>query len=156
VTRGALAQELLDQVLESTSRLRLLETTRYALLLLLRVILGAHRGRRREMDAAFADLRRAEGVFQLTGRYGLHLLLRVQDGTADLAENQAITAAPVSRLRWDRQFAPPSPAGAGGSGLLAGRGRRGKGLADECHVGRDGRPGSDDLLVERPHLEKRG
>jgi len=50
------AGEILDQVLEPTSRLRLLETTRYALLL--RVILTAHQGRRREMDAAFSDLRR--------------------------------------------------------------------------------------------------
>jgi DNA-binding CsgD family transcriptional regulator/tetratricopeptide (TPR) repeat protein len=44
-------------------------------------------------------------IFQLTGRYGLNLLLCVLEGTAGQSEYQAITAAPVSRLRWDRQFA---------------------------------------------------
>jgi hypothetical protein len=140
------AETLIDQVLESTTRLRLLETTQYTLLL--RAVLGAHRGRRRDMDAALADLRRWEGdhqqhtprvhglarawcalleenrplayqelelalaaedrgptIFQLTGRYGLHLLLRVLDGTLDQSGYQAITSAPVSQLRWDRQFA---------------------------------------------------
>jgi tetratricopeptide (TPR) repeat protein len=140
------AETLIDQVLESTTRLGLLETTQYTLLL--RAVLGAHRGRRRDMDAALADLRHWEGdhqqhtprvhglarawcalleenrplayrelelalaaedrgptIFQLTGRYGLHLLLRVLDGTVDQSGYQAITSAPVSRLRWDRQFA---------------------------------------------------
>ncbi|MDN3356447.1 LuxR family transcriptional regulator [Actinomadura sp. DC4] len=50
------AGRLLDQVLESTARLRLMETLRYGLLL--RVILAAHQGRRREMDLAFTELRR--------------------------------------------------------------------------------------------------
>lgn len=133
-------------MLAATSRLRLLETIWYTLLA--RAILGAHRGRRREMDAALADLRRWNGdhpqqtprvlglartwcalleenrplasrelalalaaevanptVFQLTGRYGMDLLLRALDGTLDLAEYRTIAAAPVSRLRWDRQFA---------------------------------------------------
>ena len=147
ILRGefAFSEALLDRVLESTVRLRLLETTRYALLL--RAVLGAHRGRRREMDAAFAELRhqvgdhaqhtpRAHGlarawcalleenrglaleelslalaaeeksptVFLLTGRYGLHLLLRVLSGSTDRAGYEAVVAAPVSRLRWDRQF----------------------------------------------------
>jgi DNA-binding CsgD family transcriptional regulator len=53
------AEQLLEQVLAPTMRLRLLETTRYALLL--RAVLAAHRGRRRDMDAAFAELRRWEG-----------------------------------------------------------------------------------------------
>jgi DNA-binding CsgD family transcriptional regulator len=53
------AEQLLDQVLAPTMRLRLLETTRYALLL--RAVLAAHRGRRRDMDAAFTELRRWEG-----------------------------------------------------------------------------------------------
>ncbi len=140
------AEKLLDQVLGPTMRLRLLETTRYALLL--RAILAAHRARRRDMDAAFGELRRWGGdhaqhtprayglarawcalleenrpralrelslalaaeqksstIFQLTGRYGLNLLLRAMDGHADLAEHDAITATPASRLRWDRQFA---------------------------------------------------
>lgn len=140
------AQTLIDQVLESTTRLRLLETIRYTLLL--RAILHAHQGRRRNMEAALADLRHCEGgqsqqtprihglarawcalleenralalrelelalaaeerspsVLQLTGRYGLHLLLRALDGRLAWPEYQEITAAPVSRLRWDRQFA---------------------------------------------------
>jgi DNA-binding CsgD family transcriptional regulator len=140
------AEKLLDEVLAPTMRLRLLETTRYALLL--RAVLAAHRARRHDMDAAFAELRRWEGdhaqhrprayglarawcalleenrpralrelalalaaeqesstIFQLTGRYGLNLLLRALDGHADQAEYDSITAAPASRLRWDRQFA---------------------------------------------------
>jgi hypothetical protein len=52
----AVAEQLLDQLLESTARLRLMETTRYTLLL--RVILAAHQGRRRDMDTAFTGLRR--------------------------------------------------------------------------------------------------
>ena len=122
-------------MLTSTSRLRLLETIRYTLVL--RAILVAHQGRRRDMEAALADLRRGRAttrstrractasprawcllleedrpqalhelelalaaeeqnptIFQLTGRYGLHLLLRVLDGTADQAEYEALTAAP--------------------------------------------------------------
>jgi DNA-binding CsgD family transcriptional regulator len=55
----AIAEELIDQVLAPTMRLRLLETTRYALLL--RAVLAAHRCRRRDMDAAFAELQRWEG-----------------------------------------------------------------------------------------------
>jgi tetratricopeptide (TPR) repeat protein len=140
------ARALIDQVLAATMRLRLLETTRYTLLL--RAILSAHQARRADMEAALADLRRWEGdhpqhtprahglarafcalleenrplalrelglalaaeeqsptIFQLTGRHGLHLLLQVLEGTAGPPEYQAITAAPVSRLRWDRQFA---------------------------------------------------
>jgi DNA-binding CsgD family transcriptional regulator len=140
------AQELTGQVLESARRLGLLETTRYVLLL--RAILAAHRGRRRDMDAALAELRQWKGdhaqhiprihglarawcalltedrqqalhelsvalaaeeesptFFQLTGRYGLSLLLRVLDGAAGRAEYEAVAAAPVSQLRWDRQFA---------------------------------------------------
>ena len=140
------AEKLLDEVLAPTMRLQLLETTQYALLL--RVVLAAHRARRREMDAAFAELRRWEGdhaqhtprvhglarawcalleenrpralrelalalaaeqrsstIFQLTGRYGLNLLLRVLEGEADLAEYDSITTTLASRLRWDRQFA---------------------------------------------------
>ena len=53
------AQTLLDEVLEATVRLRLVETTQYALMV--RAILGAHRGDRREMEAALADLRRWGG-----------------------------------------------------------------------------------------------
>jgi tetratricopeptide (TPR) repeat protein len=153
------AKATIDQVLAATTRLQLLETTRYTFLL--RAILGAHQGRRPDMDAALADLRLWEGdhpqhtprahglarawcalleenrplaqrelglalaaeeqsptIFQLTGRYGLNLLLRVLDGTAGESEYQAITAAPVSRLRWDRQFAVLAGA------VLAGRAGR--------------------------------
>jgi DNA-binding CsgD family transcriptional regulator len=153
------AEELLDQVLAPTMRLRLLETARYALLL--RAILAAHRARRHDMEAAFAELRQWEGdhaqhtprafglarawcalleenrpralrelsqalaaeqksstIFQLTGRYGLNLLLRVLDGQAGLAEYESITAERASRLRWDRQFAMFAHA------ILAGRAGR--------------------------------
>lgn len=50
------AEQLLDHVVESTSRLRLIETYRYGLLN--RATLAAHRGRREDMEAAFAELRR--------------------------------------------------------------------------------------------------
>jgi tetratricopeptide (TPR) repeat protein len=153
------ASTLIDQVLAATTRLRLLETTRYTLLL--RAILGAHQGSRADMDAALGELRRWEGdhpqhaprvyglarawcalleenrplalrelglaltaeernptIFQLTGRHGVHLLLRVLDGSAGQQEYQAVTAAPVSRLRWDRQFAVFAGA------ILAGRAGR--------------------------------
>lgn len=140
------AQALLDEVLEATMRLRLVETTHYALTV--RAVLAAHRGRRREMDAALADLRdwggdiaqnipriyglarawcalleenrpraarelsialaaeeKSPSIFQLTGRYGLDLLLQVLDGTMDRAGYQSVIASPASSLRWDRQFA---------------------------------------------------
>jgi DNA-binding CsgD family transcriptional regulator/tetratricopeptide (TPR) repeat protein len=139
------AGALLDQVLESTKRLKLMETTRYSLLV--RAIMAAHRGRRRDMEDALADLRgwggdlpqyvpRIQGLartwcalleedqpkareelsaalaaeqasptyLQLTGRYGLHLLLRALDGTVDWEEYRQLTAEPISKLRWDRQF----------------------------------------------------
>jgi ATP/maltotriose-dependent transcriptional regulator MalT len=139
------AGAMLDQVLESTTRLKLLETTRYSLIA--RAIMAAHRGRRRDMDTALAQLQRCGGDlalytprvhglartwcalleedrprareelsvalaaekaspthFQLTGRYGLDLLLRALDGELDWDEYQEVTSAPVSKLRWDRQF----------------------------------------------------
>jgi ATP/maltotriose-dependent transcriptional regulator MalT len=143
--RFGAAEETLDQVLESTSRLRLMETYRYALLL--RAILAAHRGKRRAMDTAFADLRTETGdhaqhtprayglarawcalleenrelavkdlslalaaeeqspsIFQLTGRYGLDILLRALSGDLERAEFEAVVAQPASRLRWDRHL----------------------------------------------------
>jgi DNA-binding CsgD family transcriptional regulator len=157
---AAAAQALIDQVLTATMRLNLVETTQYALLL--RAILGAHQGRRRDMDAALAELAFWKGdhalhvpriyglarawcslleenrdraqdelahaltaeeqsptVFQLTGRYGLDLLLRVLSGAAGPEEYERVTAAPVSRLRWDRQLAQFAGA------VLAGRAGRG-------------------------------
>ena len=148
VLRGefAVADTLLDEVLEATTRLRLVEITQYALTV--RAVLEAHRGMRREMDAALADLRewggdvaqnvprvyglarawcalleenrpratrelsialaaeeKSPSIFQLTGRYGLNLLLGVLDGTVDRAGYQSVIAAPAGSLRWDRQFA---------------------------------------------------
>lgn len=141
------AGALLDQVLEFTTRLQLLETTRYALLL--RAMRAAHQGKRRAMGAALTELRRwSDGdvplyvprihglvqawcalleenrlraaselaaalaaeeksatFYQLTGRYGIDLLLRALDGTLTEEELAAITALPASQLRWDRQFA---------------------------------------------------
>jgi len=58
----------------------------------------------RELGLALTAEEENPTIFQLTGRYGLHLLLCVLEGTAGQPEYQAITAAPVSRLRWDRQF----------------------------------------------------
>lgn len=173
ILRGefTVAEQLLDQVLESTLRLRLLETTKYALLL--RAILGAHRGRRQDMEAAFAELRsqadehpqhtprvhglarawcalleedrplaneelaqalaaeeRSPTVYQLTGRYGIHLLLRSLDGELDRADFQAVVAAPVSQLRWDRQFALYA------SAVLNGRARRAEDAAADVEQAR--------------------
>lgn len=53
------AEELLSQVLASTTRLKLLETTRQALVL--RAVLAAHRGRRGDMEAALIKLRLGDG-----------------------------------------------------------------------------------------------
>lgn len=147
ILRGdfATAKALIDQILAFTPRMQLIETTRYTILL--RAILGAHRGRRHDMEDALAELHRwgdhaqhtpriyglaqawcslleekrsqalrelslactaeenSPTIFQLTGRYGLRLLLRTLDGRADREEYQATTAAPGSKLRWDRQFA---------------------------------------------------
>lgn len=171
-----LAKNLIDEVLAATTRMRLIETTQYTLLLL--VILRAHQCRRADMDAALAELRRWEGnhplhtprvhglarawcalleenralamtelesalaaeeqsptIFQLTGRYGLHLLLRVLDGTAGWPEYRAITQAPVSRLRWDRQFALLARA------VLVGReGRASEACEAVAEAGRAGAP----------------
>ncbi|GLY24587.1 ATP-binding protein [Micromonospora echinospora] len=53
------AAALIDDVRTATSRLKLLETTEYVMLL--RVVLAAHRGRRRDMDDALAQLVDAHG-----------------------------------------------------------------------------------------------
>jgi len=148
ILRGdfAAAETLIDQILATTTRLKLLETTQYVLVF--RAILAAHRGRQREMDRAFAEFRRRDGdeamhrprmhglarafcallnenrdkaveeldaaqsaeeasptVLHLTGRYGLHLLLRTMSGDADRSAYEALSRAPAGRLRWDRQFA---------------------------------------------------
>jgi DNA-binding CsgD family transcriptional regulator len=53
------AEALIDTVLADTTRLKLLETTQH--MLVLRAVLNGHRGRRREMDRALADLRERDG-----------------------------------------------------------------------------------------------
>ncbi|WP_307803739.1 ATP-binding protein [Micromonospora echinofusca] len=140
------AGTLINRVLAATTRLKLLETTQYVLLL--RAVLAGHQGRRRDMDGALTEFRRWSGdqalhaprvhglartfcalleedrpraldelsraltaeeqsptVFHLSGRHGLHLLLRAMSGGVDLATVDAVQADPASRLRWDRQFA---------------------------------------------------
>ncbi|MGH3265505.1 MAG: ATP-binding protein [Trebonia sp.] len=142
----AAAEDQLGRVLTIATRSKLLKTAQYALLL--RAIAAAHRARRRDMDAAFAELRSWEGaraqhqqrahglarawcalleenrpraqrelslalaekqrtsmIFQMTGPYGLGLLMRVLDGQAGIAEYESITAEPASQLRWNRQLA---------------------------------------------------
>ncbi|MBB5825960.1 ATP-binding protein [Micromonospora carbonacea] len=53
------ASALIDEVRTATSRLQLLETAEYVMLL--RMVLAAHQGRRREMDEAFRHLEDAHG-----------------------------------------------------------------------------------------------
>jgi DNA-binding CsgD family transcriptional regulator len=53
------AETLIDQVLADTTRLKLLETTQH--MLVLRAVLNGHRGRRRDMDRALAELREGDG-----------------------------------------------------------------------------------------------
>jgi hypothetical protein len=135
------AQTLLDEVLEATVRLRLVETTQYALMVRPSsapteatgakwrprwrtcaagvattrrtprgctawcALLEENRPRAlRELCVALAAEQESPSIFQLTGRYGLDLLLRVLDDTADRGEYQSIAEAPVSSLRWNRQF----------------------------------------------------
>ncbi|OLR93072.1 ATP-binding protein [Actinokineospora bangkokensis] len=139
------AAELTDAVLSATTRLKLLETTQYALLN--RAVLAGHRGNRRDLDTALDDFARwggdldlhaprvhglasafcslleedvpraladlevvarreasGTGVYFLSGRYGLRVLLRVLTGDADRGELAAVAVNPASALRWDRQF----------------------------------------------------
>jgi DNA-binding CsgD family transcriptional regulator len=148
------ATTLIGEVQAATSRLQLRETTEYVMLL--RVVLAAHQGRRRDMDGALAQLVDAHGdqtrniprihglaravcalleenrsravdemsqalvadarnptTMQLTGRYGLHLLLTALHGGTDDAERAL--SAPLTPFRWDRQFAVY------GRAVLAGR-----------------------------------
>ncbi|MFV2099244.1 AAA family ATPase [Micromonospora sp. LOL_014] len=159
------ARTLIDQVLGSTVRLKLLETTRY--LLLLRAVCAGHQGDRGEMTSALAEFQRWGGnlalhaprahglagafcallgedrrlahdelaqamsalnsgpsVYYLSGRHGLHLLLRVLAGDADWPEYDAVAVDPASALRWDRQFALFAYA------VLLGRSGRGVEAAD--------------------------
>ncbi|TDV54797.1 helix-turn-helix transcriptional regulator [Actinophytocola oryzae] len=143
----ATAEAMIEQVLSTAARLKLLETVQF--LLLNRAILAAHRGRRREMDEALVEFRRWEGdvqpqyasrvyglgrafcalleenreravtelaqalraeeenptVMQLSGRYGLHLLLGCLDGTLDWPAFEERTSVPAAGFRWDRLYA---------------------------------------------------
>lgn len=76
VLRGefGVAGSLLDQVIPATTRLKLQETTQQALLV--RAVLAGHRGRRREMDDALAELRRWEGDEQPQYASRVHGLAR--------------------------------------------------------------------------------
>lgn len=58
----ATAGTLIDRVITATTRLRLLDTVQQALLA--RAVLAAHRGRRRDMDRALGEFRRAQGEEQ--------------------------------------------------------------------------------------------
>jgi DNA-binding CsgD family transcriptional regulator len=97
----------------------------------------------RELGLALTAEEENPTIFQLTGRYGLNLLLCVLEGTAGQPEYQAVTAAPVSRLRWDRQFAVFAGAvldGRAGRGAAAAAGvteamRVGAPYATGCHLG---------------------
>ena len=62
-------------------------------------------GARHELDQALHAEETSPSIFQLSGRYGLHLLLSALADELDLATYHAVTADPASRLRWDRQFA---------------------------------------------------
>lgn len=60
---------------------------------------------RTELDEALRAEQTNPSIFQLSGRYGLHLLLCALAGELDQQTYDAVTADPASRLRWDRQFA---------------------------------------------------
>jgi DNA-binding CsgD family transcriptional regulator len=57
-----------------------------------------------ELDLALRAEETNPTIFPLSGRYGIHLLLRTMDGEVDWAEYQAITSVPAACHRWDRQF----------------------------------------------------
>ncbi|MEA5360461.1 AAA family ATPase [Amycolatopsis sp., V23-08] len=69
-------------------------------------LLEEDHARAREDLALAAHHEEAGGdIDHLSGRFGLHLLLRVVDGTAGRPEWRAVHADPAAALRWDRQFA---------------------------------------------------
>jgi DNA-binding CsgD family transcriptional regulator len=98
----AAAGALIDRTLSATTRLKMIETTQ--LLLLSRAIIGAHQGRRREMNDAIAEFRRWDGDL---GRHAprVHGLARAfcalleedrDRAVADLARAQAQGDANIS------------------------------------------------------------
>jgi DNA-binding CsgD family transcriptional regulator len=60
---------------------------------------------REDLARALREEEANPALFQLVGRYGLNLLLDVLAGDAGWDRYTALTSAPASRLRWDRQFA---------------------------------------------------
>jgi hypothetical protein len=139
------AQELIDQIFAATTRLKLVEITQ--LMLIHKAVLAGHRGLRRDMESAIAELHNWKGdlaqyaprvhglakvfcalltenrtlaihemsatlradeasptTFQLSGRYGLHLLLGALSGDVDTQDYETITAQAPAHLLWDRVF----------------------------------------------------
>lgn len=91
IMRGAYdqAQDLIDQVLTATTRLKLMETTQYTLLL--RAVLAAHRGQRTQMRDAFTEFQRWGGdeslhVQRVHGLAGAFCALLEEDRPQALAE----------------------------------------------------------------------
>jgi DNA-binding CsgD family transcriptional regulator len=70
----AAAEALVDKVFATTTRLKLLENTQYVLLV--RAILAAHRGRRKDMEEALFQFRRWEGDAQPQYAPRIHGLAR--------------------------------------------------------------------------------
>jgi DNA-binding CsgD family transcriptional regulator len=60
---------------------------------------------REELALALAAEAQNPTIFQLSGRYGLNLLLMTLDGEAGWPEYEQVVTARVSHFRWDRQFA---------------------------------------------------
>ncbi|MBB4761642.1 ATP-binding protein [Amorphoplanes digitatis] len=90
----AAAGPLIDRTLGATTRLKMIETTQ--LLLLSRAILGAHQGRRREMNDAIAEFRRWDGDQDLHAPR-VHGLARAF--CALLEEDRERAAAELARAR---------------------------------------------------------
>jgi DNA-binding CsgD family transcriptional regulator len=57
-----------------------------------------------EQAQAVASEVNGSSQYFLSGRYGLHVLLRVLARRADRSDVDAVTVNPASALRWDRQF----------------------------------------------------
>ncbi|MEU4640559.1 AAA family ATPase [Micromonospora sp. NPDC023814] len=94
------ARDLIDQVLTATTRLKLIETTQYVLLL--RAVLGAHQGRRAEMEHALVEFRRWGGddglhAQRVHGLAGTFCALLEEDRPRALAElSRAVEAEETS------------------------------------------------------------
>lgn len=109
------AQAVIDQVLTATTRLKLMEITQF--MLLNRAVLAAHRGRRRDMDRALAELRKwdVELGQHLSRVHGL------AKAFCALLEEDRATARDELRLALDAETRNPTPfrlAGRNGLNLL--------------------------------------